>query len=423
MPDPGERRERGEEAPSGHASGDADVVDALHEYPSDVHRLRVGAREIVLVGTAHISRESVDLVREVIDREQPDTVCIELDQQRFEALSQEQRWESLDLREVIRNRQLTTLLANLLLASYQRRLGGKLGVVPGSELLEAIQVAEEHEIPVSLCDRDIRVTLRRAWHSLSWWRKLVLVSQLGASAFETPEITEEELRAIREKDVLNELMNELGTAAPDLKRVLIDERDAYLAQRIRESEGAKLVAVVGAGHVSGMKTALERDDQTDLAPLGVIPPVSPVWKWIGAAIPVLIVGALVTIGLRQGGVAAGENALYWFLANAIPAGIGGLVALGHPLTVAAAALGAPFTSLTPVIGAGYVAAFVQVWFSPPFVHEFESVSDDVAQVPRWWGSRLLRVFLVFFLVTLGSFIGSWVGGYEIVSNLITGSSA
>ncbi len=386
-------------------------------YSSDVHILDVDGREFVLVGTAHISRESVDLVREVIEKEQPDCVCVELDSARYLALSQKQHWESLDLRQVIRQKQLATLLVNMVLASYQKRLGGKLGVMPGSELLEAVRTAEQHEIPIALCDREIRATLRRAWKALSLWKKFLFLSSLLASLFERPEITEEDLRALRERDALSELMRELGDAMPALKRVLIDERDSYLAQRIRECAGDTIVAVVGAGHIEGMRRALLAGDEVDLEEIGRIPAASAVWKWFGWGIPALILGSLAYIGWSQGAAAAGSNALFWFLANALPSGLGGVLALGHPVTVAAAFFSAPFTSLTPVIGAGYVSAFVQTFVRPPFVREFRSVGEDIVSLSGWWRSRLLRIFLVFVLTTLGSMIGTWVGGVEIVSNL------
>jgi pheromone shutdown-related protein TraB len=401
-------------AHSAHAAGAAGA-DAFG--PGDVHRIEVGGRRITIVGTAHISRESVDLVREVIEGEEPDCVCLELDAQRYEALSQGQRFEDLDLRQVIRGRHLSTLMANLILASYQKRLGQQLGVTPGSELLEAGRTAERLEIPVELCDRDIRVTLRRAWGSLSLWRRLMLVSTFVASAFDSPELTEEELRRIRRQDVLSELMAELGEHMPDLKRVLIDERDTYLAQKILDSEGDHVVAVVGAGHVQGMLAALGEERSADLDEINEIPPVSSIWKWLGWAIPVLIVGSIAWIGITQGRTAAGENAAFWFLANAIPSGIGGLLALAHPATTVAAFLAAPFTSLTPVIGAGYVAAFVQAYVRPPKVAEFQTVGTDMSQISLWWKNRLLKIFLVFILTTLGSLIGTWVGGIEIVTNL------
>ena len=387
------------------------------DWPSDVVRLEVDGREILLVGTAHISRESVELVRDVIEHERPDTVCIELDAQRFAALSQNQRFQSLDLKQVIRSRQLAALIANLLLASYQKRLGGKLGVKPGTELLEAARAAEEHGIPVALCDRDVRVTLRRAWASMSFWKKTKLLSEVLAATFERPDLDEEELRRLREKDVLTELMDELGRAMPDLKRVLIDERDAYLSHRIREASGRKLVAVVGAGHVAGMRRALAEDEPVDIHVLEQVPPVPPIWKWIGWGIPALILGALAWIGITKGPEVAGENLLFWIVANGVPSTVGAAAALAHPATVAAAFFVAPVTSLTTVIGAGYVLAFVQAYLRPPLVSEFEGVSDDIATLRGWWSSRLLRILLVFILTTLGSLIGTYVGAYEILSNL------
>ncbi|MEO1916304.1 MAG: TraB family protein, partial [Myxococcales bacterium] len=301
---------------------DEEDNNSRYRDAEDVEVIEIDGREFILVGTAHISQESVDLVRNIVEAEKPDCVCIELDAQRYEALSQQKRFASLDLREVIRNQQLAALLMNLLLASYQKRLGGKLGVVPGSELLEAAKVAEENGIAISLCDRDIRVTLRRAWASLSLWKKAMLVSTFAASAFEDPELSEEELNRIKQKDVLSELMNELGQAMPTLKEALIDERDRYLAQKIRESEGQKLVAVVGAGHIQGMKQAILAGRDEDLEEISTIPKVSPWLKWIGWAIPTLIVSALGYIGVTQGAAAASDNAIFWFLINAVPCAIG-----------------------------------------------------------------------------------------------------
>ncbi len=384
---------------------------------NDVHRVEAGGRHFVVVGTAHISRESVDLVREVIEAERPDRVCLELDPQRYEALSQEQRWEELDLREVVRKRQLATLMANFILASYQKRLGGRLGVTPGAELLEATRVAAALDIPVELCDRDVRVTLRRAARSISFFQKAMLFGSLFAGAFEKVELSEEELRRLRQQDVLSELIRELGESMPTLKRVLIDERDAYLAERVRAAGGQRLVVVVGAGHLEGVGEALRARRRADLEALDAIPPISATWKWVGWSVPAVILGSLALIAWRKGAAVAGENVLYWILANGIPSSLGTALALGHPLTVIAAFCAAPLTSLTPVIGAGYVTAFVQAVLRPPRVVEFQSVSDDASRLAGWWGNRLLRVMLVFVLSTLGSLIGTWLGAYEIVSNL------
>ena len=374
-------------------------------------------RTFLLVGTAHISQESADLVRQVISREQPDCVCVELDTQRFTALSEGTRWDGLDLKEVIRKRQLSALLANLILASYQKRLGGQLGVTPGTELLEATKVADEHEIPVALCDRAVRVTMLRAWRSTSFVRKFWLLSMLISSMFDSTRVSEDDLRDIRKKDVLTELLNELGAMFPALHKVLIDERDLYMAEKMRQCEGDRVVGVVGAAHVSGIVQALERLSPVDLRELDSVPKTLPIGKLIGWAIPALIIAAIVAIGLRQGAAAMGDSVLYWILVNAIPCAVGATLALAHPLTILAGLVAAPLTSLTPIIGAGYVTAFVQAYVAPPLVHELQTIAEDMRVPGNWWRNRLLRIFLAFILPTFGSLIGTYVGGYGILTDL------
>ncbi len=387
------------------------------EYSKDIRRLVKVDREYVIVGTAHISKQSAELVKEVIEKESPDVVCVELDENRYKALSEKNKWQSLDLKEVIRNKQLSTLLINILLGSYQKKMGEKLGVSPGVELVEATKVAKENDIPISLVDREVRITLRRAWNSMSFWQKMKFMTVGLAGIFEKDEITEEKLAELKDKDVLSEMMKELGKAMPVLKTVLIDERDNYLAQKIVSSDGRKVVAVVGAGHVEGICDAIEQARAIDLKEIEVIPPTSNTTKIIGWSIPVVIIGSLVYIGLTKGSDAASENVIFWILANGIPSALGVVLALGHPLTVLTAFLAAPITSLTPVIGAGYVAAFVQVFVAPPIVKDFESAGNDVTKFSTWWSNRILKILLVFILSGLGSAIGTYVGAYEIIKNI------
>ena len=383
----------------------------------DVRVVQKGDREIVVIGTAHVSRESVDLVRRAIRELQPEAVAIELDAKRFEALSRPERFEALDLREVIRTRQLATLGLNLALAAYQRSLGMALGVRPGAELLEAARCAEEAGIPVALCDRDVRVTLRRAWHALSFWKRLTLLTGFSAALFERAELSEEDLRELRRTDVLSRLLAELGAAFPGLKRVLIDERDAYLAQRIRETPGRRIVAVVGAGHLEGVVRGLESDAHVDLAALSELPRGSRWTHVLGWGIPALVVLSLFVIGLRDGGAVAGENVAFFALATALPSAAGTLLALGHPAAVLSALLLAPLTALSPLIGIGHVTALVQSWARPPFVRELSSALDDLGSLAGLWRNRLLRVLLVFALSTLGGILGTWVGGARLVASL------
>ena len=389
------------------------------DYGSDVHMLTHADRLIILVGTAHISQESTDLVRRVINLEEPDCVCLELDDKRYQALTQKERWQSLDLKEVLRRKQLSTLVINLLMAAYQKKLGGKLGVIPGAELLAAAETARDRHIPISLCDRDIRITLRRAWKSTSLWKKSYLLTTLLASLFDDTEISEEKLTELKRKDVLSDLMDELGETFPDLKRVLIDERDIFLAEKIKASPGKRLVAVVGAGHIAGIVREFAQDNRGRIAEINTIPPVSKAWKLAGWGIPALIIGSLIAIGIKKGAAVAGANFLFWVLAHGIPAACGAMLALAHPYTTLGAFSAAPFTSLTPLIGAGYVTAFIQVMQRPPVVREFETAGSDMATFKGWWTNKLLRVILVFFLTTLGSALGTWIGGYRILSDLVS----
>ncbi|MBU0943312.1 MAG: TraB/GumN family protein [Proteobacteria bacterium] len=388
------------------------------DYPADVHVITHQEKTVILIGTAHISQESVDLVETVIKQENPDCVCIELDEKRFEALTQKKKWQDLDLKQLIKNKQLATLMINLLMASYQKKLGNQLGVQPGAELLCAANMAKSNNIPIVLCDRDVRITLRRAWKSTSFLKKGYLLATLFASLFDSTELSEEKLSELKQKDVLSELMSEMGNSLPDVKKVIIDERDLYLSEKIKAANGKRLVAVVGAGHVEGIKALFPEDHSAEIDNISTIPPISATWKVAGWSIPILIIGSLLTIGIQKGAAVMGSNLLYWILANGIPSALGGLLAYAHPLTIAAAFAAAPITSLTPVIGAGYVAAFIQVMNCPPVVKEFETVGDDMGTVRGWWQNKLLRLFLVFLFTGLGSSIGTYVGGYEIIKNLI-----
>lgn len=386
-------------------------------YTEDVHLINKDGREFIIVGTAHISRQSADLVREVIENEKPDVVCVELDEKRLLALSEKNRWENLDLKSIIKQKQLSTLIINLVLASYQKKLGEKLGVTPGTELLEAVQTAKEKNIPIELCDREVRVTLRRAWHSMGFGQKMKLIAGGFGGIFEKQELTEEKLAELRSKDVLSEMMDELGKAMPVLKKVIIDERDTYLAEKMKRSKGNKIVSVVGAGHAKGIIQALNSNEKIDLKEIEVIPKPSPVAKIIGWGIPAIIIASILFIGYSKGLSEAGDNALFWILANGIPSAIGALIALAHPLTILTAFFAAPITSLTPLIGAGYVAAFVQVYFQPPLVKDFQNVSENAKHVLMWWKNKLLKVLLVFILASLGSVLGTYVGLVEIVRNV------
>ncbi len=366
-------------------------------------------REAVLVGTAHISPESVRLVRETIERLRPDGVCVELDEGRFETLMRPEMIEKLDLLQVIRQGRLTPLLVGIVLGAWQARLGLRLGVEPGAELREAALAAESVGAPLRLVDRNIRITLLRTWRRAGFLQKVRALSQ-GLEPASGAEPSDDELRNLLSRDVITRLVAELGEALPMLKEVVIDERDVWIAERVRETPGQRLVAVVGAGHLDGVERQLVEEEGRDTAPLAELPKKGLLGRALGIGIPALVLSLLAWTWATRGPEAASAGAMMWVLVNSVPAALGAILARAHPLTVLAALVAAPFTSLTPVIGAGYVTAFVQAWVRPPRVFELRSVRAEALQPRAWFRNRVLRIALAFVLPTIGSAIGTFVGG-------------
>lgn len=376
---------------------------------SDIHRISLPDKEIILVGTAHISQESVDTVIQTIRDEKPDTVCIELDEQRFQALRQGSQWESLNLKQIIRRGQVPFVMTNLALAAFQKRMGLQTGIRPGAEMAAAAEAAEAEGMRVELVDRSIRTTLLRVWRKTGFWKKMQIMVSLISSLFESQKVSEEELARLRQSDTLSAMLEEMSRMLPSVKTILVDERDIYMAYHIRNAPGARIVAVVGAAHIPGITTLLERDISAEtIAEISRIPPKPVISKIVPWLIPAIVVGLFVFgffLGDRQQLAGA---ATAWILANGLLSALGALIALGHPLTVISAFFAAPITSLNPTIGAGFVTGMVQVMAASPTVRDMERVGDDLVSVRGWWSNRLARVFLVFFFSSLGSTLGTFV---------------
>ena len=382
---------------------------------ADIYRIGTpDNREIVLIGTAHISKVSKELVRETIEAESPDTVCVELDEGRAKSIQDPDRWKKTDLKEVIKKKQLATLIANLVLGSYQKRMGEQTGVKPGSELKEAVDVSGEKNIPVVLADRDIKITLRRTWACTPWYRKFSLLGGLFGSIFDKTEISEEDLAKIKEQDALNSMMQEFGKTFPEVKQVLIDERDQFLASKIKNAPGKKVVAVVGAGHVKGIASIIsENKELPSEESISVIPKGAPIWKIIGWAIPIAIIASIIFVGYEAGIEKAGQLSLQWAMLTGGGAMLGTIIAGGHPVTILVALLVAPFTGLTPLIGVGFFTALTQVYMRPPRVSEMETLADDIWQVKRWWKNRVTRVILCFLCPGIPAIVGKVLAIFQI----------
>jgi pheromone shutdown-related protein TraB len=372
----------------------------------DRHQLTFEDRSITLIGTAHVSKESAELVTQVIEEEKPETVCIELCESRYKALTQKDRWQNMDLLKVIKEKKAFVLLANLMLTSFQKRIGKKLGVRPGEEMLSAIKAAEAVGACIHLADRDIRTTFTRAWRLMSLWTKIKLIGHLLFSLGEVDSIEAVDVEEMKKQDVLETLLNEIGEVLPELRHVLIDERDQYLAHRTRNAPGKRIVSVVGAGHVPGIKRWWKKPINTD--ELDEMPPKSGLARFLKLGIPAGI-GVLIVLGFFLAGPVAGTEMIkYWILANAVLAGLGAGIALAHPLTVLSAVAASPLTSLNPMIAAGWVAGLVEVFLGKPKVKDFENLTEDILSVKGFWKNKITRILLVVAFTNVGSAVGTFV---------------
>jgi pheromone shutdown-related protein TraB len=373
---------------------------------NNTHHLNFENKEITLIGTAHVSRESADLVQRVIEEEKPDIVCVELCESRYQSIMQKSQWQNTNLLKVIKEKKAFLLLSNLMLAYFQKKIGQKLGIRPGEEVLRAIQVAKSVGARIHLADRDIRTTLSRTWRCMSLWKKIKLLFQLVTSVGEMDSIKEADIEEMKKKDVLEMFLSEIEKSFPEIRRILIDERDQYLVHTIRTAPGKKIVAVVGAGHVPGIQSYWER--HIDLDALNQIPPKGKAFGFLKWGIPGFIVG-LIILGFFYAGSSTGTDMIkWWVLANAILAGLGAAIAMGHPLTVLSAIVASPLTSLNPMIAAGWVAGLTEIFVGKPKVKDFEKLSEDISSLKGFWKNKITRILLVVVFTNIGSSLGTFV---------------
>ena len=376
------------------------------DLPASVRRLEIDEREVFLVGTAHVSPQSVRDTKEAIETLEPDTVCVELCEARYQNLENQDSWRKLDIFQVLREGKAALLLSSFLMHSFQRRIAQRFGIEPGAEMREAIARARERGARLELIDRDIQISLKRTWSSLGFWQRTKVMTQLVGSAFVGDDLKEEDIEKLKDTGNLTDLMSALAEALPSVKDTLIDERDAYMAEKLRQSAGPRTVAVVGAGHLLGI-TGLA-DAECDLEELETVPE-PPLWprivKW---ALPIVII-ALLAYGFIQGGAERGVESIYlWILINGSLSALGAAIALGHPLTILSAFAAAPLTSLNPFIAAGWVAGLVQALLRRPLVADMENLADSLGSARGFWSNRLTRVLLVVVLSNLGSVLGTAV---------------
>ena len=373
---------------------------------NNIHSLFFEEKEVILVGTAHVSKESVQLVSDIIETEKPDTVCVELCDARYQSIRQKDKWLDTDIIKVIKEKKSFLLLSNLLLASFQKRIADKFDIVPGAEMIKAIDAGEAVGADIHLADRNIRITLAKTWRAMGLWGKIKLLFQLVLSMGEIGDISEEDIEKMKQEDVLETLLADVGKSLPVLKDILIDERDQYLTHKIRTAPGKKIVAVVGAGHVPGIKKYWEA--KIDIERLNQIPPKGKLFGILKWVIPLGIL-VLFVLGFYYGGTHAGTNMItWWVMANGILAGLGAVIALAHPFTIMSSILAAPLTSLNPMIAAGWVSGLVEAFLRKPKVRDFENLPNDIISIRGFWKNKITRILLVVVFTNLGSSIGTFV---------------
>jgi pheromone shutdown-related protein TraB len=377
----------------------------------NITTLNVDGREIILIGTAHVSKQSAEQVKEVIEAEKPDAVCVELDDQRYQSIMDGNRWKDMDIFKVIKEKKATLLLMNLVISSFQKRMAKQFGINAGQEMIQGIESAKEIDAELVLADRNIQVTFSRIWHGVGFWGKARLMTSLLASIFSKESITEEEMEKMKTQDMLDSMLNDFTQYFPKLKKPLIDERDQYLAQKIKEAPGKKVVAVLGAAHVPGIKKEIYKEQ--DLERLSEVPPKSKIPKIIGWAIPILII-AVIAYTFLANPSAGMQQTISWVIWNGSFSALGTLIALGHPLAILTAFIAAPITSLNPLIAAGWFAGLVQAFLRKPNVSDFETLAEDVYTVKGFWNNKVTRILLIVVLANIGSSIGTFIGGADVI---------
>lgn len=365
-------------------------------------------RKVTVLGTAHVSEESKREVRETVEQDKPDLVGVELDQDRYESLKEDSGWKDLDISQAIREGKGFMLFLNLILSIFQRRLGIKEGMKPGMELLEAVNAAEENEIKYSLIDRNINETLSRAFSELTLWEK----SKLFGSLFMVEE--DLEVEELKEQRLLDSIIEELEQSFPSLKRVFLDERNQYMADKILDEQFENALIVVGAAHVDGLIEELKKGEKYSVENRKKGFPWLKIFKY---GIPIFILSMLGYSFYKIGFATGVQASISWILINGVLALLGAILARSHVLTWFISFVAAPLTSLDPALGAGMVASYAEGKFYPPKVEELESIAY-IENYKDLWSNQVGRILLTFVFVSIGSATATFISAGYIASLII-----
>jgi pheromone shutdown-related protein TraB len=370
-----------------------------------IERIRIGSKEIILVGTAHISAESVRLAQETISAEKPDLVGIELDDQRFHQLQNDAKWQTMNIGAVIADNKTYLLLLNIFLSNLQRRLGEQVAMKPGQEMISAAYTAAQNSIPIALLDRNIQITMQRAFALTPLVEKIrILLYLIGGMFGEGERITPEKIEELKRQDIVTQLIGELAKTAPTVKKVLVDERDAYIANRILAAPANRMVCVIGAGHLEGIKRILEKRQPVDERELLTVPAKKSVLRHLQWIIPIAFVAVLIALFLNKGIEQSATALLYWIAITGTTSAIGAALARSHPFTIATAFIAAPLTTLHPFLASGWFAAGIEAKYRAPLVTDFQSL-NTLNSLSDFQRNRVTHLLIVASLTNIGSMIG------------------
>ncbi|OAZ90681.1 TraB/GumN family protein [Halomonas sp. G11] len=401
--------------------------DALPATSGPIKVITVGDTRYTLLGTAHVSEESANDVRQLIDTGRFDAVAIELCDARHHSMANPDAMGEQDLFQVFKQGKAGMVAASLALGAFQQRIADQSGIQPGAEMRAAVEACKAKQLPLLLVDRDVGITLRRIYRNVPWWQRFSLFTGLIGSVLSREDVSKEDIEKLKEGDMLEATFREFAAQSEALYNPLIRERDRYMALRLAEetpSGGYRNVLVVlGAGHLKGtaehLEAPLPANPGEEIATLEATPPPSKIWKLVPWLITALVLVGF-AIGFSRNTDLGLQLVLEWFLINGILSGGATIIAMAHPVTVIATFFAAPLTSLNPTIGAGFVAAGVELYMRKPKVRDFATLRNDVVNLKGWWKNRVSRTLLVFILATLGSAVGTWVAGFRIAGTLFGG---
>lgn len=380
----------------------------------NIQRLEYEGKEIILIPTAHISKKSAEQVKEVIETEQPESVCVELDEERYSSINDQDKWSEMDIFQVIKQKKSLLLLVNLIISSFQSRMAEKLGISAGEEMRQGIKSAKEVGADLVLADRNIQITFKRVWRGLGLWEKLKLIVQIISMLFVDEEITEEELDELKNGDALNMMLDEMGKSFPGIKKHLLDERDQFLANKIKNAEGDKIVAVLGAAHVPGVKKEIYKEQ--NLAAITELPKKAKWGKIFSWGIPAVILVIIISSFINN--ISTGiEVTKTWIIWNGSLSAIGVLLGRGHILTILTAFIVAPLSSLNPALAAGWFAGLAEAYLKKPQVKDFQKLSQGIS-IKEIYTNKVTHILLIVILANLGSVIGTAVGGASVIKTFL-----